>query len=69
MTMLSWWRSGASAAPFDPIKAKTPGIFSSLDLTAFDVEVDSEDVWRVDEVTYAILAYVAEIKQQTEAGE
>ena len=29
----------------------------SLDLTAFDVEVDSEDVWRVDEVTYAILAY------------
>ena len=28
-----------------------------LDLTAFDVEVDSEDVWRVDEVTYAILAY------------
>ena len=29
----------------------------SLDLTAFDVEVDSEDVWRVDEVTYAVLAY------------
>ena len=29
----------------------------SLDLTAFDVDVDSEDVWRVDEVTYAILAY------------
>ena len=29
----------------------------SLDLTAIDVEVDSEDVWRVDEVTYAILAY------------
>ena len=29
----------------------------SLDLTAFDVEVDSEDVWRVDEVTHAILAY------------
>ena len=29
----------------------------SLDLTAFDVEVDSENVWRVDEVTYAILAY------------
>ena len=29
----------------------------SLDLTAFDVEVDSEDVWRVDEVTYGILAY------------
>ena len=29
----------------------------SLDLTAFDVEVNSEDVWRVDEVTYAILAY------------
>ena len=29
----------------------------SVDLTAFDVEVDSEDVWRVDEVTYAILAY------------
>ena len=29
----------------------------SLDLMAIDVEVDSEDVWRVDEVTYAILAY------------
>ena len=29
----------------------------SLDLTAIDIEVDSEDVWRVDEVTYAILAY------------
>ena len=29
----------------------------SLDLTAIDVEVDSEDVWRVDEVTYGILAY------------
>ena len=29
----------------------------SLDLTAIDVEVDSEDVWRVDEVTYAVLAY------------
>ena len=29
----------------------------SLDLTTFDVEVDHEDVWRVDEVTHAILAY------------
>lgn len=29
----------------------------SLDLTAIDIEVDSEDVWRVDEVTYGILAY------------
>ena len=28
-----------------------------LNLTAFEVEVDSEDVWRVDEITYAILAY------------
>lgn len=29
----------------------------SLDLTTFDVEVNSEDVWRIDEVTYAFLAY------------
>ena len=29
----------------------------SLDLTTIDIEVDSEDVWRVDEVTYGILAY------------
>ena len=29
----------------------------SLNLATVDIEVDSEDVWRVDEVTYAILAY------------
>ena len=29
----------------------------SLDLTAFDIEIDSEDIGRIDEVTYAFLAY------------
>lgn len=29
----------------------------SLDLTSFDGKVDGEDVWGVDEVTYAFLAY------------